>query len=110
MMQIRIGIIGIEFAYWHYDNIFSISAATAKTLASSKWLPIICKPTGSPSAPLRVFDFPTFPAGTEIAGTPANFTGQVYTSIKYIASGSSFFSPILNAGIGETGEKITSTV
>ena len=34
---------------------------------------------------------------------PARFAGIVYTSLRYIASGSSTFSPILKATVGEVG-------
>ena len=57
-------------------------------------------PMGSPA-----FDLP---AGIEIAGTPAKFTDTVKTSERYICMGSSVFSPILKAGVAETGERITS--
>ena len=56
---------------------------------SSNALPIICNPTGKPSAN---------PQGTLIAGTPAKLTGIVQISFKYIVSGSPTCSPIRNAG------------
>lgn len=48
------------------------------------------------------------PHGTEIAGTPAKFTGIVKMSFAYIVIGSSTFSPTLNAGVGVVGPIITS--
>ena len=38
------------------------------------------------------------PAGTDTAGKPARFTGTVNKSFRYIATGSSAFSPIGKAG------------
>ena len=49
------------------------------------------------------------PHGTEIAGTPASGAGIVNTSFRYIAMGSSVFSPILKAGVGAVGDTIAST-
>ena len=40
---------------------------------------------------------PSTPAGIEMAGNPAKFTGTVNISFKYIETGSLVFSPILNA-------------
>jgi hypothetical protein len=54
---------------------------------------------GSPSA---------IPAGTLMAQLPAKFTGMVNVSYKYIAKGSSTFSPILKAVVGEVGVRSTS--
>ena len=68
---------------------------------SLKALPIICNPKGYPAA--------SWPAGMDIAGRPAKFTGTVKISFKYIETGSSFFSPILNAELGVDGVKIAST-
>ena len=48
------------------------------------------------------------PLGIEIAGKPARFTGIVQISDKYIVSGSSIFSPILKAVVGDVGEISTS--
>ena len=42
-------------------------------------------------------------------GTPARFAGIVATSLRYIASGSSSFSPSLNAVVGAVGVASTST-
>jgi hypothetical protein len=49
------------------------------------------------------------PHGNEMAGTPARFTEMVKISDKYIWSGSSLFSPNLNAGVGVTGVTMRST-
>ena len=59
-------------------------------------------PTGSPSSGAR-------PDGIEMPGTPARFAGIVVTSFRYIGSGSSIFSPSLNAVVGAEGVAITST-
>ena len=50
------------------------------------------------------------PAGTDIAGKPAKFTGTVNISLRYIEIGSLVFSPILNAELGVEGVKIASTL
>ena len=42
-------------------------------------------------------------------GTPARFAGIVVRSFRYIASGSSIFSPSLNAVVGVEGDASTST-
>ncbi|OUE08749.1 hypothetical protein CMsap09_07360 [Clavibacter michiganensis] len=42
-------------------------------------------------------------------GTPARFAGIVVRSLRYIASGSSSFSPSLNAVVGADGVTSTST-
>ena len=42
-------------------------------------------------------------------GRPAKLTGTVKISFKYIETGSSVFSPILNAELGVDGVKIAST-
>ncbi len=39
-----------------------------------------------------------------MAGTPARFAGIVKMSLRYIAIGSSAFSPIRNAVVGDVGE------
>ena len=57
-------------------------------------------PIGSPA--------PSRPHGTLIAGTPARFAGIVKMSDRYMASGSSVFSPIRNAVVGDVGETSTS--
>ena len=55
---------------------------------------MICIPMGSPCAK---------PAGMEIPGTPAILMGRVQTSLRYIWSGLSAFSPILKGTVGEVG-------
>src|SRR6516165_2430910 len=80
---------------------FSKIWATRSTVSSSKARPVICKPSGSPSA--------LSPTGTEIAGTPARFAGTVKTSFKYIAIGSSVFSPTIKAADGAVGVRMQST-
>ena len=52
----------------------------------------------------------SWPAGIEIAGMPAKFTGTVNISFRYIDTGSSFFSPILNAELGVDGVNIASRI
>ena len=47
------------------------------------------------------------PAGRDMAGSPAIFTGIVYKSERYISRGSTVFSPIINGGVGVVGDKIT---
>lgn len=42
-------------------------------------------------------------------GTPARLTGIVVMSLRYICSGSSIFSPILNAVVGADGVAMMST-
>ena len=59
-------------------------------------------PTGRPSSGAR-------PAGSEMPGTPARFAGIVAMSFRYIASGSSSFSPSLKAVVGAVGVASTST-
>ncbi|MNH42701.1 hypothetical protein D3C79_1044530 [compost metagenome] len=43
-----------------------------------------------------------------MAGTPAKFIGIVKISFAYIVIGSSTFSPILKAGVGDVGPMMTS--
>ena len=74
---------------------------TRNTVSSSKARPVICRPSGNPSV--------ESPAGTEIAGTPARLAGTVKTSFKYIAIGSSVFSPIAKAAEGVVGVRMQST-
>ena len=64
---------------------------------------MICSPTGSPSSADR-------PDGTDIAPTPARFTGSVHRSKRYMLSGSSTLSPMGNAVVGVVGETRTSTL
>ena len=49
------------------------------------------------------------PHGKQSPGMPARFALTVYRSTRYIDSGSSAFSPILNAGAAVTGPAIRST-
>ena len=69
-------------------------------LKSSNGFPISCNPAGRP------FFIPT---GSDNPGRPARLTGTVYTSTRYIAIGSSAFSPRANGRVGLTGPAITST-
>ena len=48
------------------------------------------------------------PLGIEMPGTPDRLAGIVARSLRYIASGSSSFSPSLNAVVGAVGETSTS--
>ena len=66
-------------------------------VCSSKDFPNNCKAKGSPS--LLCF------IGNDIAGRPAKFAVTVNISFKYIAIGSSAFSPNLKAGVGVVGVK-----
>ena len=45
------------------------------------------------------------PTGNDMPGMPARFAGIVVTSLRYIASGSSSFSPSLNAVVGPRGHE-----
>src|SRR5690242_11540362 len=65
-----------------------------RIVPSSKWRPRICIPMGKPA---------DSPHGTEMPGIPVSEAVTVKISAKYIASGSSDFSPILNAGVGFVG-------
>jgi hypothetical protein len=60
-----------------------------------------CKPSGNPS--------PDRPAGTETAGRPARLLGTQKTSLRYMAMGSSIFSPTAKAAEGAVGARMTST-
>ena len=62
---------------------------------------MIWKPTGKPSSSAT-------PEGNDIPPIPAMFTGIVAMSLRYIASGSLAFSPILKAVVGHVGETKTS--
>src|SRR6202040_2570931 len=86
-----------------YRNCAALSSTspTRNTVSSSKARPMICKPSGSPS--------PESPTGTAIAGTPARLAGTVKTSFKYIAIGSSVFSPMAKAADGAVGVRMQST-
>ena len=50
------------------------------------------------------------PAGNDSAGSPARLAGTVKTSLMYICTGSSIFSPIANAANGAVGVNRTSQV
>jgi len=50
------------------------------------------------------------PHGTDMPGIPARFAERVKMSDRYIVNGSSIISPILKAGVGATGDRITSQV
>ena len=63
---------------------------------------MICSPTGRLSSGDR-------PDGTDIPQCPARFSGSVQRSNRYIASGSSTFSPSGNAVVGVAGDTSTST-
>jgi hypothetical protein len=58
-------------------------------------------PVGRPSSAAS-------PEGMDMPGTPARFAGMVATSLRYMASGSSSFSPIGNAVVGAVGDTSTS--
>ena len=70
--------------------------------ASPWWGASTWRPLGSESSSAR-------PLGTEIPGTPARLAGMVARSLRYIAIGSSSFSPSRNAVVGAVGETSTST-
>ena len=59
-----------------------------------------CTPIGRPAA--------VKPQGTEMPGFPARLVEMVKISERYICKGVSVFSPILNAGVGVVGVRITS--
>src|SRR4029079_14026588 len=61
----------------------------------------ICMPVGRPSSSAR-------PLGRDMPGTPARLAGIVAMSLRYMARGSSTFSPILNAVVGVVGDTRTS--
>ena len=63
---------------------------------------MICSPTGRSSSGDN-------PDGTDIPQWPARFSGSVHRSNRYIASGSSTFSPNGNAVVGVAGDTSTST-
>src|SRR4051812_3305111 len=79
----------------------SSTSAARKTEASSKARPMSCNPSGSPSR--------AKPAGIEMAGNPARLAGTVNTSFRYMAIGSSIFSPTAKAGVGAVGVSSRST-
>src|SRR5690606_25594445 len=79
----------------------SSTRAARSTPSSSKARPMSWRPSGRPS--------PDRPAGTEIAGRPARLAGTVKTSFRYMAIGSSIFSPIGKAAVGAVGVRMAST-
>src|ERR1700761_697706 len=80
----------------------STAWAARSRVASSKALPMSCKPSGRP--------FSDRPAGTEMPGSPARFTVTVKTSCRYISSGSDVLAPTPKAGPGVVGVSNTSHV
>jgi hypothetical protein len=74
--------------------------AARSNVSSPNGGPSSCSPTGSPA---RVN-----PHGTLTPGMPARFAATVYTSERYIASGSPAYSPALNAAVGVVGPATTS--
>src|SRR5258708_1957592 len=73
----------------------STACPTRSTLLSSKCLPNTCRPIGRPVL--------VCPQGTLIPGIPARSAVTVKMSARYMANGSSAFSPSLNAGVGAVG-------
>src|SRR3989338_3912684 len=88
-----------QFLFSDQIEDFSYNRPTPRISASRKWRPISWNPTGSPA--------PVFGPGTEMAGSPARFAGPVKTSERYMETGSSIFSPILKAGVGDVGARRT---
>ena len=62
---------------------------------------MIWRPTGRPAL--------VGAHGTLIAGSPARLAGSVYTSERYMESGSVDLSPSAKAAVGEVGQTIAST-
>ncbi len=79
----------------------SSARAARSSVASSNGRPTSWSPTGSPLAASR-------PQGTDRPGSAARLQVMVNTSARYIWSGSSTFSPSLNATVGATGPATTS--
>src|SRR6185437_12632678 len=73
----------------------STACAARSKVASSKALPMSCRPSGRPVSDR--------PAGTEMPGRPARFTVTVKTSCRYISSGSDVLAPTPKAGPGVVG-------
>src|ERR1039458_2297506 len=71
-------------------------------VSSPNGWPSNCKPMGS-------FGFFVNPHGTLTPQMPARLQEIVKMSDKYICNGSSDFSPILNAAVGEVGVTMAST-
>src|SRR5690606_11611407 len=80
----------------------SRAPATWKTVASSRALPMTCRPSGRPS----LFS----PAGTEMPGRPARLVVTVKTSFRYMVRGSICLSPIAKAADGVDGVRMASTL
>src|ERR1035437_4489095 len=80
---------------WLNPAACSIARPARKTVASSKALPISCRPSGNPLS--------VRPAGTASPGRPARLTVTVKTSFRYMATGSSLLSPTAKAGPGVAG-------
>lgn len=80
---------------------FSNAYARLSIFCSASGDANICMPMGKPSCDA--------PHGTDIPGNPAMLHEIVNTSARYIFSGSSRFSPSLNAGVGVVGVQMTST-
>src|SRR5699024_7301843 len=78
----------------------SSAAPTRYSRSSARAGARIWKPTGRPSS--------LSPFGSDRPGTPARFAGMVATSLRYMANGSSTFSPKANAVVGAVGETSTS--
>ena len=84
---------------------FSAASSTAATrymsgspsAGASTWTP-----TGRPPSPV--------PNGTLMAGWPASGDGMVYTSHRYMASGSSVLAPRVKATVGAVGVSSTSAI
>ena len=70
-------------------------AGDAEHPASSNGRPRICRPMGSAALGEA--------ARHAQAGKPGEVAGSVKMSLRYIASGSSIFSPSRNAGVGDVG-------
>src|SRR6185312_4005484 len=73
----------------------SKALATRKTVASSKGRPMIWSDNGRPSS--------SEPEGTATVGSPTRLAGVVKMSERYMASGSSTFSPRRKAAVGVVG-------
>src|SRR5436309_6411460 len=78
----------------------SIARPAASSVGSPSSGPRSCTARGSPDA--------ESPTGTLKPGMPARFAPIVKMSLRYIASGSSVFSPIRNGNVGEAGSSMKS--
>src|SRR5207248_2065235 len=79
---------------------FSQVLATRSSVPSSKGFPTSWRPMGRPERVL--------PEGKDSAGAPASEAGIEKMSFRYIASGSSTFSPSLKGGVGVVGRRSAS--